>query len=266
MSNLLIFKRNLAIKLRSLTKTLHHQPISPNEEQGFISSKQKFIDLDPEFKSYYDKVISCTMTSTERLYSLYTAVNYICENNIQGAFVECGVWKGGSSMLGALRLMAHGEISREIYLYDTFAGMSMPGEVDVKFNGDKAFDKWKSNEGEEINLWDYAPLEEVKQNIYSTGYPKNCIKFIKGKVELTIPQTLPGKIALLRLDTDWYESTYHELKHLYPLLVPGGIVIIDDYGHWKGARKAVDQYISENKIPIFLHRIDYTGRIAVKPF
>ena len=87
---------------------------------------------------------------------------------------------------------------------------------------------------------------------------------MKGKVEDSIPQTLPGKIALLRLDTDWYESTAHELKHLYPLLVPGGVIIIDDYGHWEGARKAVDEYIEANKLPLLLNRIDYTGRIGIK--
>jgi len=75
---------------------------------------------------------------------------------------------------------------------------------------------------------------------------------------------MPGKIALLRLDTDWYESTAHELKHLYPLLVPGGVIIIDDYGHWEGARKAVDEYITAEKLPLLLNRIDYTGRIGIK--
>jgi hypothetical protein len=104
----------------------------------------------------------------------------------------------------------------------------------------------------------------VKLNIESTNYPKNLVHFVKGKVEDTIPQTMPEKIAILRLDTDWYESTYHELKHLFPKLVKGGIIIIDDYGHWKGAREAVDQYFTENGIHILLNRIDYTGRIGIK--
>ncbi len=87
---------------------------------------------------------------------------------------------------------------------------------------------------------------------------------IKGKVEETIPHDIPEKISILRLDTDWYESTYHELVHLYPRLVKGGVLIIDDYGHWQGARKAVDQYFQENNIPVLLNWIDYTGRVAVK--
>jgi hypothetical protein len=75
---------------------------------------------------------------------------------------------------------------------------------------------------------------------------------------------LPEQIAVLRLDTDFYESTRHELRHLYPRLVHGGVLIIDDYGHWAGARKAVDEYIAEEGIRLLLNRIDYTGRIAIK--
>jgi hypothetical protein len=91
------------------------------------------------------------------------------------------------------------------------------------------------------------------------------VQFVKGKVEDTIPHGDLGSIALLRLDTDWYESTAHELKHLYPKLAVGGVLIIDDYGHWQGARKATDAYLSQHTIaPILLNTIDYTGRIAVK--
>jgi hypothetical protein len=98
-----------------------------------------------------------------------------------------------------------------------------------------------------------------------TNYPQDKLNYVVGKVEDTIPETLPRKIALLRLDTDWYESTLHELNHLYPLLTEGGVLIIDDYGHWQGAKKAVDEYIEKNKLKILLNRIDYTGRIAIKP-
>jgi hypothetical protein len=90
------------------------------------------------------------------------------------------------------------------------------------------------------------------------------VLFIKGKVEETIPGTLPKEISLLRLDTDWYESTLHNLVHLYPLLRKGGILILDDYGHWQGARKATDEYFARENIIPFLSRIDYTGRLYVK--
>ncbi len=110
----------------------------------------------------------------------------------------------------------------------------------------------------------YSALDEVKRNLQTIGYPEERISFIKGKVEDTIPKHAPIRIALLRLDTDWYESVYHSLVQLYPLLSPGGILIIDDYGDWAGARKAVDQYFAEHNLHPLLHRIDSTGRICVK--
>lgn len=108
-------------------------------------------------------------------------------------------------------------------------------------------------------------MRETTGNILSTGYPKEKINFVKGLVEETIPQTQINKIAILRLDTDWYSSTKFELEHLYPKLVKGGVLIIDDYGHWEGCKKAVDEYFTNNNIPIFMMRIDYTGRLIIKP-
>ena len=105
----------------------------------------------------------------------------------------------------------------------------------------------------------------MQANIRSTGYPEQRVHFIKGPVEQTIPVHPPvPAIALLRLDTDWYESTKHELEHLFPLLVRGGIMILDDYGHWQGARQAVDEYLERLPHSYYLHRIDYTGRLLVK--
>src|SRR5690606_24776929 len=101
-------------------------------------------------------------------------------------------------------------------------------------------------------------------NMVSTGYPMERCHFVEGKVEDTIPATVPDRISLLRLDTDWYESTRHELEHLWPLLQPGGVLIIDDYGHFEGARKAVDEYFLDRSDAPLLNRIDYTGRIAIK--
>jgi len=206
-----------------------------------------------------------TSTSLERLNALIDAVSYVAANKIDGAMVECGVWKGGSAMAMMLTLKKIGDENKEFYLYDTFSGMSAPSSFDVAFDGENAgqtFSKLKTSE--DASDWCASSLEEVKQNMFSIGYKKDKIHFIEGKVENTIPETMPQKIALLRLDTDWYESTKHELIHLFPLLQPNGVLIIDDYGHWKGARKAVDEYIADNNICILLNRIDYTGRIGVK--
>ena len=95
-------------------------------------------------------------------------------------------------------------------------------------------------------------------------YNPKLIHYVKGKVETTIPEQAPKQISLLRLDTDWYASTKHELENLFPRLSPGGILIIDDYGDWQGARKAVDEYVANHAPSLFLSRLDYTGRISVK--
>jgi len=206
-----------------------------------------------------------TMTSPERVNTLIDAVHYIEKNKIDGAMVECGVWKGGSSMAMALTLKSLHATNRDLYLYDTFAGMSSPSDLDVSYNGEKANEMFsKTRISEDSSDWCRSTLEEVKENMFRTGYQKERMHFIKGKVEDTIPKNIPEEIALLRLDTDWYESTKHELKYLFPLLKPHGVLIIDDYGHWEGARNAVDEYISNNNIRILLNRIDYTGRVAIK--
>jgi len=222
-------------------------------------------DFDKSTVDTYNLVKQYTMTSPERIASLINAVNYLVKNDIQGDIVECGVWRGGSTMAAIDSLIKAGDTTREVYLYDTFEGMSEPSEYDKEFTGTAASDLSKNlnNEGPE-SKWCYSALEEVENNIASLNYPAKLIHYVKGKVEETIPATIPSKIALLRLDTDWYESTAHELEYLYPLLVPGGVIIIDDYGHWEGARKAVDEYIAGNKLPLLLNRIDYTGRIGVK--
>ena len=206
------------------------------------------------------------MTSRERIFSAIEAAKFIARNRILGDIVECGVWKGGSTMAILETLKHAGDLKRRVYLYDTFEGMSEPTEADKTNYNAAAATLLNADADKEKNLvWAYSPLEEVKKNIDQTGYPAEQIQFVKGKVEDTIPGVLPGKIALLRLDTDWYESTKHELEHLYPLLVPGGVLIIDDYGHWQGAKKAVDEYFAAYNIPILLNRIDDTGRIAIKP-
>jgi hypothetical protein len=163
-------------------------------------------------------------------------------------------------------LIKQNDVERDVYLYDTFEGMSEPTENDKVFSGTSAEQMLKSSDIEDASsVWCYSSIDEVKANVATIGYPESKIHFVKGKVEDSIPNTIPNKIAILRLDTDWYESTKHELEHLYPLLVSGGVLIIDDYGHWEGARKAVDEYIENHKLQILLNRIDYTGRIAIKP-
>ena len=168
-------------------------------------------------------------------------------------------------MATALTLLDQGIKDRDLYLFDTFEGMPMPEDKDVDCNGKPAMDTFAEKQlTAASSTWANASLEDVTQAMKSTGYPMEKVHFIKGLVEETIPEGAPESIAFLRLDTDWYKSTKHELEHLYPLLKPRGILIVDDYGHFKGAQDAVDEYLSEHKIGSFLHRIDYTGRLIVK--
>lgn len=216
------------------------------------------MDQDPIFTKILSAVREYTMTSKESMKVLYDAINYLSTNNIEGDIVECGVWRGGSSMVSALTLLNNKDINRTLYLYDTFEGMNPPTDDDVSVSGETAKDTWQGK------FKCFADFDDVNTNILSTEYPKENIILVKGMVENTIPQVIPDKIALLRLDTDWYESTYHELVHLFPKLVKGGVLIIDDYGFWKGSRAAADQYFHENNITIFLNRVDYTVRSAIK--
>jgi hypothetical protein len=194
------------------------------------------------------------------------AVRYVASAAIPGSIVEAGVWRGGSAMAAAIELMARGDQTRDIYLYDTYEGMSEPTKEDVDFRGQDAGTRLAASEKTKSSeIWAYSPVEDVRRNLLSTGYPAEKLHFIKGKVEDTIPGEVPEQIALLRLDTDWYESTKHEMEHLYPRLVSGGVLILDDYGHWQGARQAVDEYLAANNVNLLLNRIDNTGRIAIKP-
>lgn len=214
---------------------------------------------------------SYTMTSTDRMGALLEAVEYVIRRDIPGAFAECGVWRGGSVLAMLLKLKELGVSNRDVYLYDTFEGMTEPGAQDTSTFHPPARQAWDEAKNQGKPMYDalFNPEtfneSQVRKLLIDTGYPKERLHFVRGPVEQTIPATLPDRIALLRLDTDWYESTRHELEHLYPRLERSGVLIIDDYGHWEGARKATDEYFSSGKAaPVFLHRVDYTARLAIK--
>ncbi len=221
-------------------------------------------DFDEAVVDTIRRVAPFTSTSRERLYALCKAVEYVVDNRIPGDIVECGVWRGGSMMAVAHTLLRLGDTHRNLYLFDTFAGMPEPGEKDISFWNEPASITWKKLTRDATTEWCYAPLDEVQTNMYSLGYDKVKIHFVKGRVEDTIPVQAPQQIALLRLDTDWYVSVRHELLHLFPRLSQFGVIIVDDYGHWKGAREATDEYLREYGIKLLLSRIDYTARVGVK--
>jgi hypothetical protein len=171
-------------------------------------------------------------------------------------------------MAAALTLLRLDAADRDLYLFDTFAGMPPPTEEDSfsAYDGYNPMRHWRRRRrsgGE--NAWHRVPVEDVRAAVLSTGYPAERVQLVKGRVEDTLPDGAPAEIAVLRLDTDWYESTKHELEHMYPRLSPGGVLILDDYGHYEGARRAVDEYFEASGERLLLTRVDYTGRVAVKP-
>ena len=238
------------------------QPVDPvaNRIQELV---HQLPDASDRQRQLIASVEPLTMTSPERILALCNAVEYVSKHGIEGDIVECGVWRGGSMVAAAKTLLHFNDSDRKLWLYDTFEGMSEPGKEDVDFMGQMANHLLSQQQREDQkSIWCYSPIDQVRLAMSETGYPLDRVNFIQGKVEETLPCTTPDRISLLRLDTDWYESTRCELEHLFPKVADGGILIIDDYGHWEGCRRAVDEYFRQREIKIFLHRIDYTGRIA----
>jgi hypothetical protein len=220
-------------------------------------------DYDSEAASTIRAVKPWTMTSPDKLYALILAVRHIAKYKIPGDIVECGVWRGGSMQATARTLLEAGDTSRHLYLFDTFEGMPPPSEDDRRYDGKSAADLLATS-ARTAHVWAVAALEDVQQGMSQIGYPEDQIHYIQGTVEETVPHGAPEQISILRLDTDWYSSTKHELDTLYSRLVSGGVLLIDDYGWWEGAKKAVDEFLEETGEQLLLLRMA-SGRIAVKP-
>lgn len=213
----------------------------------------------------YRAVAPYTMTDKYRVLTLIHAVRYIERCHIEGDIVECGVWKGGSMMTVARTLQLLGTTARTLYLFDTYEGMPRPTKHDVgpdDFDAGAEYERQMSSGPD--GGWHRVSLDEVKRNLMHTGYPEHHLRFVKGKVEDTLPEAAPAQIALLRLDTDWYESTRWELEHLYPRVSRGGIIIIDDYLYWRGSRQAVDEYTARHGVTLFLGPVDGGAVVGVK--
>jgi hypothetical protein len=215
------------------------------------------------FAPLYELCKPHTATSLERMQALYAATHYVIDNSIAGDLAECGVYRGGSVMMMLGVLKQRGIADRRVWMYDTFEGMTEATEFDIDPLGRLAGPLMNEDRAskETSDIWCYASIDLVRSNVQTIGYPMSLVEMVKGPVEETIPHRIPPTISLLRLDTDFYESTKHELEHLYPRLSNQGVLIIDDYGHWQGCRKAVDEFFLT---PPPLIEIDYTGRAMVK--
>lgn len=257
--------------MKEIIKTLVNRPLSLVNLEIRRKAKPKAPEVPeiPVEANEFERTLiaQCgqyTMTGPVRMWALIQSLKHVANERIHGDLVECGVWKGGN--LALMRMFANfHQLTAKVIGYDTFEGMPEATDYDVDFVGNFASAVMKSAPKDE-NIWNihaYAGIQQVENNLRSLDV-REGVRLIKGKVEstLTQPENVPDRIAVLRLDTDWYESTKVELEVLYPKLAPGGVLIIDDYGHFKGAQKAVDEYFKDENI--WLHYVDYTCRLLIK--
>jgi len=221
-------------------------------------------ELGPEDEALLDAAKGLSMTPPIAQWEFIQAIRHIEHHRIIGDIVECGVWRGGNLVIAGL-LRKRLRFDRQIWAYDTFAGMTAPTTADFKPAEDlDAGKKFASLSRSDHNDWCFASRDEVLRN-FEARVGNRDVRLVEGPVERTLAmaENLPERIAILRLDTDFYESTKMELEVLYPRLAPGGVLIVDDYGEWAGARKAVDEYFHGQ--PVWLHYVTHTVRLMVKP-
>lgn len=237
-----------------------------------VSTSNKIYDLPVEFSQQDRELIKhvvdneLSMVSVPGLCATLKAARYVAENQIEGDFVECGVWRGGNALIAAEIFRRYG-LDKRVFLFDTFMGMTEPSDDDRGISDNEpAINKYKTEQRPNHNNWCYAPIDEVRANFTNRGLLGVNTVFVKGPVEETLglPSNLPAIISILRLDTDWYESTKISLEVLYPKITSGGCLIVDDYGFWSGSRKATDQYFEQLLPRPLLNVTDSSRRIAVK--
>jgi hypothetical protein len=233
-----------------------------NYEIRKVNEKKKdIIEVNKYEKKLINKCLQYSMTNFERMWSLIQSFHHVRQESLVGDFVECGVWKGGNIIL-LKKLIEQFNLKKNIYGFDTFEGMVEPSFYDVNYNNKSAKKMFDEHKKKDIGFA-MCSLDDVKRNIKKNTKPDN-IFLIKGKVENTLKnkKKLPKKISILRLDTDFYESTKIQLEILFPRLVKGGVLIVDDYGFWKGAKKAVDEYFCDYRQ--FMHYVDHSCRLLIK--
>lgn len=230
------------------------------------STTLEYPELNKKEVEFIKKIFddSLTMTSFDSLVTLALACKYLVRNGIEGDFVEAGVWRGGSSIVAKKFLSGN----RNFYLYDTYKGMTKPTVHDYRIGSEShvgTLNKWNEFNKETHNDWVFASLNEVRNNFKRFNLLDSTLMFMEGDIrEILTLENIPDRICLLRLDTDFYDSTLIELQVLWPLLSPGGVLILDDYGHWDGARRAVDEYFELNNENLMVPIAGGGGRIILK--
>jgi O-methyltransferase len=214
-----------------------------------------FVDLlDEEFWHVVDRARPYTMLTIEALHEIHQAIRYLARSGVPGDLVECGVFMGGGVFAAAEWASAAGLASRRFFLYDTFCGFPDGTAPETDFQGNV------------LKMYPHPHFRQIAEDVVGRcAWPRDRFVFVEGDVARTLPETRPSRIALLRLDTDDYASTRVELELLYPLLSPGGVIMIDDYGHFRGSRRATDEFLAGLDPQPLLHRVSYAVRSGVKP-
>jgi hypothetical protein len=254
--------------------------INTNKDISFFNDYNR--KLGYEFENDANEIIKTirkfTMLPYVNLVTLYEQVLYCEKNNIRGAFVECGVWKGGATALMASANIKIGLERRNIHLFDAFEEICAP---DIESDGVIAINEVKQILGDKALInGELTPLKGIYDAYGGPGnlaecqslfenvvkYPSDKVFFHKGWFQETLPVESKKieSIAILRLDGDWYESTKICLRSLYDKVVPGGFIIIDDYGLYTGCKNAVDEFFTDRKISVYLNYSSWACRYIIK--
>lgn len=246
-----------ALAMAGLKPRADKAPLYPVE---FSSADNAVLDLVLDSRM--------TMASRERVVATINACKHAVLAGIEGDFVECGVWRGGNSIAAKLTFENYNS-DKTVWLFDTFGGMTPPTEFDTtRFSDKSTEERFQAGQKDDHNDWCFASIDDVRANFDKAGIDPATVRMVAGDVTKTLAdgRNLPDAISVLRLDTDFYDSTRAELETLYPRLSVGGSLLIDDFGHWDGARRAVEEYLQGLPAAArpLLHYTDYTGRMAVK--
>lgn len=221
----------------------------------FLIQIIKTSSLNPKELKLFLKVKPYTMVSLYRLQNIYKLARTVEKNSLVGAFVECGVWRGGCSAVMAYAAK-EAQSNRKIWLFDSFRGLPEP----TKKDGSRArvFSSNRTSGSLRTINKNVGTVMHVKKILSKLNVDINNVEIRKGWFQNTLPKAKKEieNIAILRLDSDWYESTKACLENLYDLVVKGGFVVIDDYGTWEGCRKAVDNFIKKRGLRVKLIWVD----------
>jgi O-methyltransferase len=244
--------------IEALKEELRYFP-SNGKARAALEQLQKQISMDPpqardtEFLRFLEVIRPFTMVGEPRLLSLYNLARKVCQQDISGNVVECGVAAGGTSALLAATVQAHSSEARKIFSFDTFEGMPAASALDTHEGQHAEATGWGAGTCA-------APMDSLLE-LAGKLHVRELIQPVKGLFADTLPQHKQsiGPIALLHVDGDWYSSTMDVLGNLYDQVVPGGYIQVDDYGFWEGCKRAVTEFQEKCGLTFDLQTIDSTG-------